>query len=84
MEQDSTQSYEEEARTLLDHLELQRALVRPEARASIDRDLRLIDQAIAELKAAIAADPNNPALRQLLASSYRQKIELLKRAGNAG
>jgi len=36
--------------------------------------------AIAELKDAIVRDPNNPALRQLLATSYRQKVELLKRA----
>jgi len=39
-----------------------------------------VDVAIAELKDAIARDPNNPALRQLLATSYRQKVELLKRA----
>src|SRR5205823_196499 len=63
--------------------ELQRALLRPETRASLDRDLRTVDVAIAELKDAVARDPNNPALRRLLASSYRQKIDLLKRVGNA-
>jgi anti-sigma factor RsiW len=81
---DSAHAYEEEARTLLARLELQRAVMRPEAARLLDRDTRTIDAAIAELKAAIAKDPNNPALRQLLASSYRQKVELLKRAGNAG
>lgn len=81
---DSTQAYEEEARALLARLEVQRAVMRPEAAQLIERDLRTIDAAIAELKAALANDPNNPALRQLLASSYRQKVELLKRAGNAG
>jgi len=80
---DSSQAYEAEARALLDRFELQRAMLRPEARTSIDRDLAVIDQAIAELKAAIARDPANTALRPLLAASYRQKIELLKRAGNA-
>jgi hypothetical protein len=50
----------------------------------IDRDLKTIDGAIDELKLAIANDPRNLALRQLLASSYRQKVDLLKRAGNAG
>jgi hypothetical protein len=80
---DSVRSYEEEARALLNRLELQRSMLRPEARASLDRDLKVIDQAIDELKLAIASDPRNPALRQLLASSYRQKIELLKRASNA-
>ena len=37
--------------------------------------------AILELKEAIARDPNNPALRRLLASSYKQKVDLLKRVG---
>jgi len=77
---DSTKAYEAEAQILLDRLEIQRATMRPEARAAIDRNLHTVDVAIAELKDAIARDPNNPALRQLLATSYRQKVELLKRA----
>ena len=80
---DSATAYEAEAQILLDRLEIQRATMRPEARAAIDRDLHTVDVAIAELKDAIARDPKNPALRQLLATSYRQKVELLKRA-NAG
>ncbi|HEV8214645.1 MAG TPA: zf-HC2 domain-containing protein [Gemmatimonadaceae bacterium] len=80
---DSTKAYEAEAQILLDRLEIQRATMRPEARAAIDRNLHTVDVAIAELKDAIARDPRNPALRQLLATSYRQKVELLKRA-NAG
>lgn len=81
---DSVRSYEHEAQTLLNELELRRALLRPETTASIDRDLKVIDQAIGELELAIANDPRNPALRQLLASSYRQKVDVLKRATNAG
>ena len=80
---DSVKSYEDEARILLNRLEIQRAMMRPEAAASIDRDLKVIDQAIGELQIAIQNDPRNPALRHLLASSYRQKVELLKRASNA-
>lgn len=80
---DSATAYEDEARALLNRFEVQRAMIRPEAAQSIDRDLKVIDEAIDELKLAIANDPKNPALRQLLASSYRQKVEILKRAGNA-
>jgi hypothetical protein len=80
---DSAHAYEQEAQMLLNKLELQRAMLRPETRAALDRDLRVVDVAIAELKDAIARDPSNPALRQLLASSYRQKVDLLKRVGNA-
>jgi hypothetical protein len=81
---DSIQSYRDEAQVLLDRLELQRAMIRPEAMASIERDLGVIDRSIEELELAIQRDPRNPTLRQLLVSSYRQKVEVLKRVGNAG
>lgn len=80
---DSTQAYQEEAQQLLNRLELQRAMLRPEAKVALERDLKKIDVAIAELQDAIRNDPRNPALRRLLASSYRQKVDLLKRVGNA-
>ena len=80
---DSAHAYEQEAQALLNRLELQRAMLRPEAAALLERNLRSVDVAIAELKDAIARDPNNRALRQLLASSYRQKVDLLKRVANA-
>src|SRR5262249_51399392 len=80
---ESTQAYQDEAKALLNRLELQRAMLRPETAASIDKSLRVIDGAIAELEDAVARDPNNPELRRMLASSYRQKIDLLKRIENA-
>lgn len=81
---DSTRAYEAEAQELLNQLQLQRAMMPPRTSASVDHDLAVIDSAIAELREAIARDPNNPALRRLLASSYRQKVELLKRVNGAG
>jgi anti-sigma factor RsiW len=81
---DSTHAYQEEAQALLNHLELERATMRPELSRALDRDLRTIDVAIAELQDAIRNDPRNPALRRLLASSFRQKVDLLKRVDNAG
>jgi len=81
---DSVDVYQQQATFLLNELELRRALMRPQTAASIDHDLAVIDSAIAETKLAMERDPNNRALRALLASSYRQKVELLKRVGNAG
>lgn len=81
---DTARAYEREAQYLLNELEMRRAMMPPRTATSIDRDLQIIDRAIAELKDAIARDPNNPALRRLLASSYKQKVELLKRATNPG
>ena len=81
---DSARLYRDEATRLLDEMELRRATLPPATRTAIDDDLRTIDDAIKELEGAIAHDPLNPALRQLLASSYRQKVDLLERIGNAG
>ena len=56
---ESTHVYEEQARFLLNELELRRALMRPQTAASVDHDLEVIDGAIAELKRAIDRDPRN-------------------------
>jgi hypothetical protein len=80
---DSSRVYEEQLLPLLEELELRRSMLPPATAAAIDHDLRLIDGAIAELQAALEEDPNNVALRQLLAASYRQKRDLLKLVDNA-
>ena len=80
---DSSRAYQQQVETLLEELELRRAMMRPATAASIDRDLHVIDEAIAELKAALARDPDNPALQQLLAASLRQKRDLLRQADDA-
>lgn len=46
----------------------------------IERNLALIDAAIAESRAALAADPANADLRALLWAAHRQKLDLLDRA----
>ena len=79
-----TKNYEEETRALLNDLELRRSMLRPEAVAAIDHDLRVVDSAIAEVRDALTHDPYNPALKRLLASSYREKLSVLQRVGNAG
>lgn len=81
---DSAAAYADEATKLLDELQVERSLLPPETRASIDQDLKTIDSAIAELQVAIARDPKNAALRSLLAASFREKVNVLKRISNAG
>jgi anti-sigma factor RsiW len=80
---DSSAQYQQQVTDLLNDLELRRSLLRPTTAAAIDHELQVVDKAIGELKDALARDPNNPALRQLLASTYRQKLDILKRVGNA-
>src|SRR5690606_33253651 len=47
---------------------------------TVERSLATIDTAIAEARAALVRDPSNAALSRLLASSYEQKVTLLRRA----
>lgn len=46
----------------------------------VDRTLAVIDDAIAETREAIASDPQNPVLVEILSSHYERKVELLQRA----
>ena len=80
---DSITRYREEADRLLDDVQLERARLAPGTRAAIDDDLKTVDLAIAELQEAVARDPRNPTLRAMLASSYRQKVDVLKKITNA-
>jgi hypothetical protein len=61
-------------------LEEQRGRLSPGTIAAVERTLATIDVAIAEAREALLRDPANVALSELLASDYRQKVELLRRA----
>jgi anti-sigma factor RsiW len=52
----------------------------PETIATLETNLRIIDKAIAESRAALEADPNNRDLVLMLSGVYRQKVELLQTA----
>lgn len=51
----------------------------PETVAKLNESLRLIDAAIFEARRALAADPANGAIVELLSGSYEQKLDLLRR-----
>lgn len=80
---DSGGTSQADIQRLLDEIQMEKAMLPPATAAVADSDLRAIDAAIAELREALARDPNNPAIRQLLAESYRQQQDLLKRLHNA-
>jgi hypothetical protein len=46
----------------------------------VEHNLRIIDEAIRETQAALAEDPRNERVAQLLWASWEKKIDLLKRA----
>jgi hypothetical protein len=67
----------EELRTTF---ESQRDRLSPETVKTIEQNLAIIDRAIAESRAALEKDPNDPDLPLLLSGVYRQKLELLQHA----
>jgi hypothetical protein len=60
-------------------LESEQRNLSPETVAKLRESIKIIDSAILEARNALAADPANKALMQILANSYEQKVDLLKR-----
>jgi hypothetical protein len=56
----------------------------PETIAKLKQSLSVIDGAIAEARRALAADPGNKTLIELLSASYNQKVDLLRRTSAMG
>lgn len=52
----------------------------PETRAVLERNLVVIDSAIAECQRALDADPGSPVLAGLLRAAHRQRVEFLQQA----
>ncbi len=61
-------------------LEARRADLDPATLATVEQNLAVIDDAIAETRAALDADPEDRRLRQALDRANEQKISLLRRA----
>jgi Putative zinc-finger len=74
------QSYAQVVDELTLTLQAQRSELSPATIATLERTLRVIDEAIAEARAALAADPANDTLLEVLSANYEQKVQLLRRA----
>lgn len=46
----------------------------------LDKDLGIIEGAVADLLAALASDPDNDSLKRMLVMTYRNEMSLLKKA----
>ena len=72
--------YQAVIRELDESLAQRRAQLSPETIAKVEASLRVVDQAIGEARRALAADPANRDLVDLLAASYERKLQLLRQA----
>jgi len=64
---------------LQDILDQQQSALAPETVAQLRASLRTIDEAILEARNALARDPANKVLIDMLSANYRQKVDLLRR-----
>jgi len=60
-------------------LDSEQGSLSPETIAKLRESIKVIDAAILEARNALAADPANRTLIHMLANSYEQKVDLLKR-----
>jgi anti-sigma factor RsiW len=74
------QRYGEATAELERLLASQRSELAPETIRLVEENLRVIDQALAEARAALREDPSNPALTDFVRSAYEKKIDLLRHA----
>jgi len=52
----------------------------PDSLQRIEGNLRVIDDSIAQIRAALDKDPTSPELNRLLLATYRREVQLLQRA----
>ena len=73
------QDYQQAAAALLAALQERRQTLSPEALASVEKNLAVIDQALDQVRAALGRDPGNPELTRMLVSTHRKKVDTLRR-----
>lgn len=70
--------YEDATSELQETLDVLGPDLAPETRRIVEENLRVIDRAIAESRAALARDPGNRELTRLLSAAYERKLEMLR------
>ncbi len=65
-------------------LESDETQLAPETIAKLKESIKVIDAAILEARRALAADPANKQLIEMLSTSYNQKVDLLRRTTEMG
>jgi len=75
--------YETAADELLRAVRRGEVALSPWTLAVLERNVRIINEAIAESRDALARDPANATLQEMVLRTYRQKLDLLRRASAA-
>ena len=73
--------YEEAHRDLQAQLDTELKRLSPEARKEVEDNLAMIRGAIVQINTALADEPDNPLLQELLVQTYREELAMMKRVG---
>ena len=76
---DAEADYDRATNALLATLQDHRDHLAPETIQSVERNLAVIDEALAEVRAALDKDPGNAELTRMLAATHRKKVDVLRR-----
>jgi anti-sigma factor RsiW len=77
---DLERSYQSEITQLQRVLADAQAVLAPETRRILEQNLEIIDRALLEAREALAADPSNDVLAELLRAGYERKLDVLRSA----
>jgi hypothetical protein len=76
---DTEREYARATADLMAAIESQKDALTPETRAVLDANLATIDEALAQVRAALRKDPGNGSLTHLLTSTHQKKLDALQR-----
>jgi uncharacterized membrane protein YccC len=71
--------YQAAANALLAALQERKDELEPETLASVERNLAVIDEALAELHRALEKDPARPELGRMLVWTHRKRVDVLRK-----
>jgi hypothetical protein len=74
------EQYDAAIRDLQQAIEGRRSRLDPDTVAAVERNLRLIDQAVDDARRALAADPSSGYLSGYVVQTRQRKLELLRQA----
>ena len=66
---------------LASKLDQELARLSPESRSDVEKNMQVIRDAIDEINGALAAEPENVLLQELLLSAYREELDMMQKIG---
>lgn len=73
--------YQDARGNLASKLDRELERLSPESRSEVEKNMRIIRDAISEINVALEQEPDNVLLQELLLSAYRDELRLMQRVG---